>query len=68
MRPWFASRARMVAKRRRAYGCRWVLPLKVRAHVLSLKPRHASHYPADGTPAGVLTANTLRTTGAVGGA
>ena len=65
MRPWFASRARMVAKRRRSYGCRWVLPVKVRAHVLSLKPRHAGRHPASVSPIGTLAANTLRTGGAV---
>ena len=40
MRPWFASRARMVAKRRRAYGCRWMLTVKARARVFCLNPRH----------------------------
>jgi hypothetical protein len=40
MRPWFRSRFRMVAKRRRAYGRRWMLPVKVQARVLCLKPRH----------------------------
>jgi hypothetical protein len=65
MRPWFASRARMVAKRRRSYGCRWVLPVKVRAHVWSLKPRHAGRHPADTSSERVMGGNTLRTGGAL---
>ena len=48
----------MVAKRRRAYGCRWVLPLKVRAHVLILKPRHLFTHPADRTPIRALSTHT----------
>ncbi len=63
MRPWFASRARMVAKRRRSYGSRWVLPVKVRAHVLSLNPRHAGRYPYAESPGWVLDTQTLRTGG-----
>lgn len=63
MRPWFASRARMVAKRRRSYGSRWVLPVKVRAHVLSLKPRHVGRYPVVASSDGVLSVSTLRTGG-----
>jgi hypothetical protein len=63
MRPWFASRARMVAARRRSYGCRWVMKVKVRAHVWSLKPRHAADHPADTSSARGMGANTLRTDG-----
>ena len=65
MRPWFASRARMVAKRRRSYGCRWVLPVKVRAHVLSLKPRHAGRHPYAESSDWVVYGNALRTGGAL---
>lgn len=49
MRPWFRSRVRMVAKRRRKYGCRWVLPLKVRAHVWCLAPRRSRSFLPEGT-------------------
>jgi len=41
-RPWFASRASLVAKRRRKYGCRWVLPMKVRARLWCLAPRRCA--------------------------
>jgi hypothetical protein len=53
----------MVAKRRRSYGSRWVLPVKVRAHVLSLNPRHAGRYPYAESPGWVLDTQTLRTGG-----
>lgn len=59
MRPWFASTQRLRHARVSRYGFKWV---RYRGeHGLIRRPFPKAAHPADVSPDGVLSANTLRT-------